>query len=86
MVNRATAEELCFLRVITVNQAREFIGLEPLTEAGDRTGDRTGTRDIGAGDKYREVNPYLAQVVDAFMESDTYKADFQKADAGDRPK
>jgi hypothetical protein len=65
MSNRATAEALCFYRVITVNQAREMIGLEPLLERGDRT----GVWDIGAGEKDRAINPYLAQAVDCLFDA-----------------
>jgi hypothetical protein len=65
MINRRQAETLCFHRVITVNEARENIGLEPLPKGGDRT----GVWDIGAGDRDREINPYLAQAVDCFFDA-----------------
>jgi hypothetical protein len=79
MVNRVTAEELCFLCVITVNQAREFIGLEPLIEAGDFT----GTRDIGAGD--RIINLCIARLLMPLW-NPIFTNLIQRVEAGDYPK
>jgi hypothetical protein len=64
-MNRSQVEALCFNRIITVNQARENIGLEPLSEGGDQT----GVWDISAGEKDRELNPYLAQAVNFFFDA-----------------